>query len=431
MESKFIANFRKKETMSANYQAQARACRANNNNKPCEEECRFLQMAADLEFEMSQISIGAEQDRHNREKNRLDYEIMRIRQVLNGGNSTRADGKKESSGGLNSNKNTEPEKTKEEEALDRTVRTWYKDAPKHSFEDVSGMVELKKRLKECIEDAKSEELLDYLQIPHLNSYFFVGPPGCGKTYIIEAFAHELLDKEYKYLSLQGSDIISRYVGDAEKIVTRLFEEAEANAPCIIFIDEIDSVCKNRSLNNLPEYAANITTSFLTGFNRINSSDSKIIFIGATNYPQRVDSAMLDRVEVIEVPLPDEEARRYALNKQFNNILVLDDALTYEKMAADTKDFNYRDIQRICNRIKRDVFKDVMEMFQNQFTAIGAMRSGGYKLTCQKWEETIAKFKPSPKRDILDAIEEWKKRNIEDLSENDSYVDISEPDQVQS
>ena len=57
----------------------------------------------------------------------------------------------------------------------------------------------------------------------LHSYFFIGPPGCGKTYIIEAFAHELMDQNYKYLSLVGSDILSRFVGEAEKIITRLFE----------------------------------------------------------------------------------------------------------------------------------------------------------------------------------------------------------------
>ena len=422
MESKFTTNFLKKETMSANYQKQARACRAQNNNAASEQECRFLQMAADLEFEMAQISIGAEQARHAREKNRLDYEIMKIRQELNPAASKGDAGKKDGDA-------PKDEKTKDEEALDRTARTWYKEAPRHSFEDVSGMVELKKKLQACLSDAKSEELMDYLQIPHLNSYFFVGPPGCGKTYIIEAFAHELMEKDYKYLSLQGSDIISRYVGDAEKIVTRLFEEAEKNAPCIVFIDEIDSVCKNRSLPNLPEYAANITTSFLTGFNRIHSSDSKVIFIGATNYPQRVDSAMLDRVEVIEVPLPDLEAREAALRKRFENILISEKGLSYGEMAAATPEYNYRDIERLSTRIKREAFKDVLEQYDNQFAAIGALRSGSYQLTREKWEQALSKFKPSPKKDILDAIADWKRRNLNDDDELLDDEDV-EPQQMQ-
>ena len=416
MESKFVSNFRKKETMSCNYQSQARELRVRNSNRPSEQECRLLQMAADLEYEMAQISIGSEQAKHEREKNRLDYEIMQIKKILSGGGRNDKDdsaNKNGNSGGSNVEK-----KTSDEENLDRTARTWYKEAPKHSFNDVSGMSELKQRLQSCVADTKAEELSDYLQIPQLNSYFFVGPPGCGKTYIIEAFAHELLEQDYKFLSLQGSDIISRYVGDAEKIVTRLFEEAEKNAPCIVFIDEIDSVCKNRSLPNLPEYAANITTSFLTGFNSIKNSDSKIIFIGATNYPQRVDSAMLDRVEVIEVPFPDLEARKYALEKKFKDIIKLEDGLTFVKMASDIDGYNYRDIDRITMHIKKDILKESLGVFKNQFSAIGAMRSGNYRLANVKWNDTLSKFKPSPKRDIIDAIEKWKKDNLFDYDQSD-------------
>ena len=90
-------------------------------------------------------------------------------------------------------------KSKEEEELDRIAQTWFKEAPRHSFEDVSGMSELKSKLKMCLDDAKATGLSDYLGIPRLNSYFFVGPPGCGKTFIIEAFAHELMDKDYKFI----------------------------------------------------------------------------------------------------------------------------------------------------------------------------------------------------------------------------------------
>lgn len=423
MENKFVANFRKKETMCSNYQAQARELRARNGNRPSEQECRLLQMAADLEYEMSQISIGSEQAKHEREKNRLDYEIMQIRKTLAGDDKKASSKANGNSGGGNGEK-----KSADEENLDRTARTWYKDAPKHSFDDVSGMSELKQRLQSCIDDAKAEDLSDYLQIPQLNSYFFVGPPGCGKTYIIEAFAHELLEQDFKFLSLQGSDIISRYVGDAEKIVTRLFEEAEKSAPCIVFIDEIDSVCKNRSLPNLPEYAANITTSFLTGFNGIKSSDSKVIFIGATNYPQRVDSAMLDRVEVIEVPFPDLEARKFALEKKFKEILQLEDGLTFVKMASDIEGYNYRDIDRITMRIKKEIFKECLEKFESQHAAIGALRRGDYKYTNAKWDEALSKFKPSPKKDIIDAIEKWKKDNLMDY-EQDSDDDWQEPQQI--
>ena len=418
----FVENLRKREAHCRNLQLQADAVFRQNGFKSNEDQCRLLQMAADLEADMAEMTMGEERAHHEREKSRLDYEIMKIRseieprQTYSGGGSSGASGTAAPAGAKGKptpNANGAKDngaKTKDEEALDRTARTWFKDAPRHSFEDVSGMVELKKRLQTCVTDSKSEDLLDFLKIPRLNSYFFVGPPGCGKTYIIEAFAHELMDQDYKYLSLEGSDIISRYVGDAEKIVTRLFEEAEKNAPCIVFIDEIDSVCKNRSLPNLPEYAANITTSFLTGYNRINSSDSKVIFIGATNYPKRVDEAMFDRVEVINVPLPDEGARANAFARQFKKVVQLEDGFTFDEMAQMvTDDYNYRDINRLSTEVKRSMFKELMEQYKDQVVAIEVLKSGAYKLTRAKFESILSGFRPFLKDDILKEIAEWEER----------------------
>lgn len=366
----FLDSCGKKESLCRNYQAQAELS-FRENKGPCEDQCKLLQKAADLEFELSQLTIGAERSHHEREKQRIDAQIRSIREAL--------DGKSAAQPAADAATNKQSAAADDNDKLYRTVSTWYKDPPKHSFANVSGMTELKKRLQDCIDDIQSEELMRFLQIRKLNSFIFVGPPGCGKTYICEAFAHELMKENYKFISLLGSDIISRYVGDAEKLVTRLFEEAEKQ-PCIIFIDEIDSLCKNRSLPNLPEYAANITTSFLTGYNRINSSDAQVIFIAATNYPDRVDSAMLDRVELIEVPLPDCEARQAKFSRDFSNIFTLNEDISYEAMAQTTEGCNYRDIDRIINEIKHVVFKETLSAYGTQAQAIEAIKNGGFKLT---------------------------------------------------
>ena len=384
MRTDFLDNCGKKEAMCRNYQVQAELSFRDNGGKPCEDQCKFLQQAADLEFELAQITVGAERAHHEREKQRLDAQIRKIRSELDG-KTEKADTSSSSAAP------NDQEKPNEDDKLFRTVRTWYKEAPNHSFADVSGMAELKKRLKGCIDDIQSEELMKFLRIRRLNSFFFIGPPGCGKTFICEAFAHELMKKDYKYISILGSDIISRYVGDAEKLVTRLFEEAEKNAPCIVFIDEIDSLCKNRSLPNLPEYAANITTSFLTGYNRINSSDAQVTFIAATNYPDRVDSAMLDRVEVVEVPLPDNEARLAKFRKDFEDIFTLAGDITYQAMADATESCNYRDIGRITNEIKHFVFKETLKEYGSQNAAIEAIKSGEFKLCAAHFEAAVSKI----------------------------------------
>lgn len=429
-DSRLMSSLSDKENLCQNLLNRADEAFRNNGKVANRDQCLFLQRAADLESEMAQLTTGSERDHHIKRKNDIDYEIMRLRSELDKINSKKTESNKNVNSGGNvseKNKAEQPKtaKTKDEEELDRTVNTWYKDAPKHSFDDVSGMSELKKKLNSCITDARAGNLMEYLKIPKLNSYFFVGPPGCGKTYIIEAFAHELMEQDYKFISLQGSDIISRYVGAAEKSVTRLFEEAE-KSPCIVFIDEIDSVCKNRSLPNLPEYAANITTSFLTGYNRIHSSDSKVIFIAATNYPNRVDNAMLDRVEIVRVPLPDTKAREFAFEKHFNNIVELHN-LTYRDMAVMTKRCNYRDIDRLATMIKRTLFREVLEICKDENTAIDMLKNGKYKLTKEKFTQIFDKFVPSPKESVLNDLKKWEK-SVQSITEsNDVEIEsIYEP-----
>lgn len=439
-----LRNLIEKENMSRNLQWKAGEQFKKCGNKPSKEQCMLLQRAADLESEMANMTIGAEKEQHIREMNRLDYECAQIQAQLDRGRggkpkeNDKPDDKaseKPSSDGVKPNTNDNSEKkTQEEIEIDRAARTWYKDAPKHDFEDVAGMEDMKNKLRSCVADARANNLRAFLQIPKLNSYFFVGPPGCGKTFICEAFAHELMNKDYKFISILGSDIISKYAGTAEKSVTRLFEEAMKSAPCIVFVDEIDSLCKNRSLPNLPEYAANITTSFLTGYNKIHSEDSDVIFMAATNYPNRVDAAMLDRAEIIRLPLPDKDARCAAFEREFSYkeetgegedksveykpIIQLKKGLTFEMMAEKTWRFNYRDIERLASGIKKTLFRELIDFFGEEQLAIDALKSGDFKLTVKKFDEILSKFKPSPKQEILRDLLHWEKKvqSMADIAE---------------
>lgn len=418
MERNYALAVQKRENLYRAYINKAQIVLQSSGGKHTQEECQYLQRAAELQSEMADMTIGEERNHHLREKETISAKVITILKEIDPKKaeelaSGKGEGKKTSqtTGGKGGDS--------DKEKLDAMAQNWYKEAPNHSFKDVSGMAELKDKLADCVTNSNCEELLDFLKIPRLNSYFFVGPPGCGKTYIIEAFANELVnnkDKEYKYLSLVGSDIISRYVGDAEKIVTRMFEEAENCAPCILFIDEIDGVCRNRSQKSMPEYAASITTSFLTGYNRMKNSGKSIIFIGATNYPQRVDSAMLDRAEVIRVPLPDKEARSNAFRMQFESIIELDDDITFDDMGNVTDGYNYRDIERVTSNMKKSVFEQVMQLAGNQKDAIDLIKFGKFKLKKKDFDDAVTNFKPSSKKDIIDAIDKWE-RNLN----NDSYL----------
>lgn len=406
MDNKYLETMQTKENLCLAYMQKADDAYEANQCRHSKEECVYLQKAATLRYEMAQMSLGEERYYQQRKVHELNQRIRDIISEIKGEDAAKAVASAPSKDNgqkphLQTKNNGGPS--------DESVSTWFKEPPKHSFKDVSGMKELKEQLQESIADSQMNKLKDFLRIKKLHSYFFIGPPGCGKTYIIEAFAHELMDKNYKYLSLAGSDILSRYVGEAEKIITRLFEEAEKNAPCIVFIDEVDGVCKNRSQSNLPEYAASLTTAFLTGYNRINNSDKPIIFIGATNYPNQVDNAMLDRVELIRVPFPDKEARKFSFEQQFNHMIKTEDGFGCEDMAAETASYNYRDIQRLCTKIKMMILKETASIYKSEEAAIEALKSGEYVLTKAMFNEAQANCLPTPKEDIIRELDEWEEK----------------------
>ena len=389
----------------------------NNNFQHSKQECSYLQQAVNLRSEMARISIGEEQAYHRRKARELNTRIAEIIRIIDPEYMKRKEqeamakkvqekSKGVSAASANKGKSASSNVDSEE------VKSWFKDMPKVSFNDVVGMHELKKKLRGCIEDSKLQKIRQYLGIRNQKAYFFVGPPGCGKTYLIEAFAHELVEnKDYKFISLDGSDILSKYVGDAEKTITRLFEEAEKNAPCIVFIDEVDGVCKSRSIKDLPEYAASITTAFLTGFNRIKSSDLPIVFIGATNYPSKVDNAMMDRVEIINVPFPDAEGRALKFRQELGKGLSLKADFSFEDMAALTEDqineYNYRDVERLCEEIKVLAMQEVLAIYNNdEEKAISALMTGEYGISKELFLKAKEKCTPTPKQAIKEEIKEW-------------------------
>lgn len=410
-----------------------------SRGKATQHECIFLQQAADKKSQLISISAGSGEQymRHISDLEAVNQRIAALRAELepkrasappphpvsssssnasaNGGNTSSAE----------ENKNEIPSAKSQDDADDIDTSGWYQTKPKNSFEDVSGMEDVKEKLRTCMIESELDRLAKRLKMSVLNSFFFVGPPGCGKTFIIKAFVNELMtQKNYNYLYLDCSQIITKYVGDSEKIVKKLFEEAVKAAPCILFIDEIDGMCKNRSLPSLPEYASSLTTAFLTSYNIINESDKEIIFIGATNYPRNVDEAMLDRVEVVYVGLPDREARTHAFadafgaksDDPFDALIKFEEGLTAEYMADRTKGYNYRDIKRVVENVKKELFNDLatklrknLDKYQaDEFVdiIIDRLNSGAYKLKKSMFDEVLGNFIPSNKNKIIAEIKDW-------------------------
>lgn len=397
--------------------------------KHTKEEIAYLQSAHRYKIRMAEMSKGAQKEEFTRSRQELNRRVMEAikivepayyAKIVSNAQNAKAVGKTPAwgtsrssapAGSSSDNAAKSGGGTAEDNVVSSDeVKSWFPEKkPTHGFDDIAGMQDVVKKMKACVGDAHRERLAKHLGIKGQKAFILVGPPGCGKTYITEALVKELLEKDYSYMQVDGSNILSKYVGDAEKIVSRVFTEAEKHAPCILFIDEIDGVCKNRSKGNLPEYAASLTTSFLIGYNRIKNSEKQIYIIGATNYPNNVDRAMLDRVEIIRIGFPDADARKNKLLHSMPEHLKLADGFTAEDMAQMTETqnpYNYRDLERLIGTIQEYVLDDIWALYGNEDMCIAALDSGEYVLTREMFAACMEKCEVSTKDDIIKEIEDF-------------------------
>ncbi|MCK5037842.1 MAG: proteasome-activating nucleotidase [Thermoplasmata archaeon] len=225
------------------------------------------------------------------------------------------------------------------------------EKPQISYEDIGGLEEQIREIKEAIEDPLLKpELYAKVGIEPPNGVLLVGPPGTGKTLLAKAAAHET---NATFIKFVGSELVQKYIGEGARLVRELFEMAREKAPAIVFIDELDSVGAKRlevatSGDREVQRTLMQLLSELDGFDSL--EDVKII--GATNRPDILDDALLrpgrfDRI--IEIPAPNYQGRMeiFHIHAKKMSSVRGKEALNFEELATRTSGATGAEIKAIC------------------------------------------------------------------------------------
>ncbi|GBE56632.1 ATP-dependent zinc metalloprotease FtsH [archaeon BMS3Bbin16] len=227
------------------------------------------------------------------------------------------------------------------------LREVFVEVPNVSWDDVGGLEEIKRELRESIEwPLKYTEVFEKLKAKSPKGILLYGPPGTGKTLLAKAVANE---SEANFISIKGPEFLSKWVGESEKAVRETFRKARQASPTVIFLDELDAVVPARGLGADSHVTERVVSQILTELDGLEELNN-VVVIAATNRPDIIDPALLrpGRFDkLIEVPPPGKEAREAIFKIHLEGKPVSKD-VSLETLAAGTEGFTGADITAIVN-----------------------------------------------------------------------------------
>ena len=281
-----------------------------------------------------------------------------------------------------------------------------KEKPDVRWIDVIGIDDAKNALRESI--VYPTKRPDLFPIGWPRGILLYGPPGCGKTVLAAATANEL---DGYFINVDGSSMMSKWLGEAEKNVSRLFKMARSYAeregkPVILFIDELDSLLGQRTNEIGGEVRSR--NQFLTEIDGINGKgkDIKLYVIGATNKPWSLDHPFLRRFQKrIYVSLPTLEARE-KLFVLYTNKLKLDDRVRSHTLASIFDGYSASDIKDICQAVQLKVVNEMFSLTDYKEPIEGEKSSQPRNISMKDFRESLTRRKPSVSMDMIKAYYKW-------------------------
>lgn len=271
------------------------------------------------------------------------------------------------------------------------LREVYVERPTVRWTDIGGMEEIKREIQEAVElPLNKPEIFEKMGIRPIKGILLYGPPGTGKTLLAKAVANE---SEANFISISGAQVLTKYVGESEKMVREIFKKARMAAPCVLFIDEIDAIAMRRSGRGESGTLVmeRVVDTLLTEMDGLRSLKN-VVVIAATNRPDMLDPALMragrfDRL--VEIMAPDERAR-LEIFKICTSKMPLDKEVSLKDLARLTEGYTGADIDNLVRE-----------------AGMGAIRDGAKKVMARHFELSFKNIVPSVKKEDVESVQKFK------------------------
>ncbi|MHB1908055.1 MAG: CDC48 family AAA ATPase [Nitrososphaerales archaeon] len=284
------------------------------------------------------------------------------------------------------------------EISEEVAKPQARNLPRITYEDIGGLRNEVVKVREMIElPMKHPELFDRLGIEAPKGVLLHGPPGTGKTLLAKALANET---NAHFISISGPEIMSKYYGESEERLRQIFEEAEKNAPSIIFIDEIDSIAPKRE-EVTGEVEKRVVAQLLAVMDGMQSR-GKVVVIAATNRPNAIDPALrrpgrFDRE--IEIGIPDQQGRLEVLQIHTRG-MPLAEGVDLQKLASSTHGFVGADLQALAKEAAMRSLRRILPEVDLEKQSIPAEVLNKITVKMDDFLDALTEVEPSAMREVL-------------------------------